>query len=110
MKTNQIIGRNLASLRKARGLTQGQIAEKFNYSDKSISKWEHGEMVPDVETLLALADFYGVTVDFLLTKDAGVNHKENSEIKSKNTHAKALPLKRIGLRRLPPNKDSAITE
>ena len=66
MKTNQIIGRNLASLRKARGLTQGQIAEKFNYSDKSISKWEHGEMVPDVETLLALADFYGVTLDYLV--------------------------------------------
>lgn len=66
MKTNQIIGRNLASLRKARGLTQGQIAEKFNYSDKSISKWEHGEMVPDVETLLSLADFYGVTLDYLV--------------------------------------------
>ena len=60
-----IIGNNLAKLRNARGLTQGQLAEKFNYTDKSISKWECGEGAPDINTLQALADFYGVTIDYL---------------------------------------------
>lgn len=60
------VGRNLAALRKARNLTQGQVGERFNYTDKSISKWEHGEALPDVKTLSQLADFYGVTLDFLV--------------------------------------------
>lgn len=60
-----IIGNNLAKLRKAKNLTQGQLAELFSYSDKSISKWEHGEAVPDVNTLQELANYYGVTIDYL---------------------------------------------
>ena len=59
------VGRNLALLRKHRGLTQGQLAEHFSYSDKAISKWERGEALPDLNTLFELADFYGVTLDFL---------------------------------------------
>lgn len=59
------VGRNLALLRKHRGLTQGQLAERFAYSDKAISKWERGEALPDLNTLFELADFYGVTLDFL---------------------------------------------
>jgi transcriptional regulator with XRE-family HTH domain len=62
---NQIVAKNLADLRKNRNLTQGELAEKFNYSDKSVSKWEHGETVPDLATLQQLADFYGVTIDYL---------------------------------------------
>jgi transcriptional regulator with XRE-family HTH domain len=61
-----IVGHNLASLRKARGLTQGELAEKFHYTDKSISKWEHGEAIPDLSTLDELAEFYGVTIDYLI--------------------------------------------
>ncbi len=61
-----VVGHNLASLRKARGLTQGELAEKFNYTDKSISKWEHGEAIPDLGTLDELAVFYGVTLDYLI--------------------------------------------
>ncbi len=59
------VGRNLALLRKNRGLTQGQLAEHFAYSDKAISKWERGEALPDLNMLYELADFYGVTLDFL---------------------------------------------
>ena len=43
-------------------LTQAELAEKINYSDKSISKWERGEGVPDIIILKQLADFYGITV------------------------------------------------
>jgi transcriptional regulator with XRE-family HTH domain len=61
-----IVGHNLASLRKARGLTQGDLAEKFHYTDKSISKWEHGEAIPDLSTLDELAEFYDVAIDYLI--------------------------------------------
>ncbi len=66
MKTlEEIVARNLAELRKARGLTQLEVAERFNYTDKSVSKWEHGEALPDLKTLQSFADFYGVTLDYL---------------------------------------------
>lgn len=61
----QIIGENLTELRKSKNLTQLGLAEKFNYSDKAVSKWENGDTLPDVETLQQLCEFYGVTLDFL---------------------------------------------
>lgn len=64
MKTQeQIIAENLIYYRKAAGLTQLEIADKFNYSDKSISKWERAEGMPDILVLKSLADFYGIKVD-----------------------------------------------
>ena len=60
------IGKNLTELRKKKGLTQFEVAEKFHYSDKSVSKWENGDTIPDVETLHEICDFYGVTLDFLI--------------------------------------------
>ncbi|MBE6934264.1 MAG: helix-turn-helix transcriptional regulator [Ruminococcaceae bacterium] len=60
------IGANIALLRKKQGLTQAGLAEKLNYSDKAISKWERGESVPDVMTMVALAREFDVTVDDLL--------------------------------------------
>ena len=58
-----IIAENLAYYRKASGLTQLELAERLNYSDKSISKWERAEGMPDIFVLKALADFYGIRVD-----------------------------------------------
>jgi transcriptional regulator with XRE-family HTH domain len=60
------IGRNIASYRKRSGLTQVGLAERLNYSDKAISKWERGESVPDVITMIQLADQFGITVNELL--------------------------------------------
>ncbi len=65
---SKIVSKNLSSLRKARGLTQGQLAERFSYSDKSISKWETGEGLPDINILSELASFYGVTLDYLINE------------------------------------------
>ena len=59
----ELLAKNLAYYRKASGLTQLELAEKFNYSDKSVSKWERGEGFPDVFVLKSLADFYGISVD-----------------------------------------------
>ena len=62
-KQQELLAKNLVYYRKASGLTQLELAEKFNYSDKSISKWERGEGFPDVFVLKSLADFYGITID-----------------------------------------------
>ena len=60
------IGANIAYYRKQAGLTQAGLGEKLNYSDKAVSKWERGESIPDVLTLMQLASLFEVTVDALL--------------------------------------------
>lgn len=65
-KLKKQIGANIASYRKRMQLTQVGLAEKLNYSDKAVSKWERGESAPDVLTLVQLADLFEVTVNDLL--------------------------------------------
>ena len=65
-KLKQRIGSNIASYRKNAGLTQAGLAEKLNYSDKAVSKWERGESIPDVLTLMHLADLFSITVNDLI--------------------------------------------
>lgn len=60
------IGANIASYRKQIGLTQAGLAEKLNYSDKAVSKWERGESTPDILTLMQLAELFDITVSDLL--------------------------------------------
>ena len=64
-----IIAENISALRRGSNMTQIELAEKLNYSDKAISKWERGESVPDVSVLKTIADLFGVTVDYLITRD-----------------------------------------
>lgn len=63
------IADNLIFYRKQKGLTQLDIAEKLNYSDKAVSKWERAEAVPDIFILKQIADFYGIKLDDLLSTD-----------------------------------------
>lgn len=65
-----IVSSNLTALRKRRGWTQAELAEKILYSDKSVSKWERGEALPDLKVLKTLSELYGVTVDCFLTEGA----------------------------------------
>ena len=65
-----IVSNNLTVLRKRRGWTQAELAEKIHYSDKSVSKWERGEALPDLKVLKTLSELYGVTVDCFLTEGA----------------------------------------
>ena len=60
------IGANIALQRKRAGLTQAGLAEKLNYSDKAVSKWERGESMPDVLTLMQLAEQFEISVGDLL--------------------------------------------
>ena len=67
---NKTISQNLVSLRTKSGLTQLQVAERINYSDKSVSKWERGDAIPDIPVMLQLAKLYGVSLDDMV-KDYG---------------------------------------
>ena len=62
------IANNIAELRKMNHMTQQDLAEKLNYTDKAISKWERGESTPDIESLSALAKMFNLTVDDLLNE------------------------------------------
>jgi len=63
----KIVADNISYYRKKMGLTQLQLAEKINYSDKAISKWERAESLPEVYVLNQLATFFGVTLNDFLT-------------------------------------------
>lgn len=83
---NHIIGQNISKLRKEIDITQAELAEKLNYSDKAVSKWERGESVPDVSTLVSIADFFGVTLNELCY-DTTLSKRESISQKKKTRHA-----------------------
>lgn len=62
----RIIANNISELRKSLGLTQAELAQRLNYSDKAVSKWERGESIPDVVIMKKIADVFGVSIDYLM--------------------------------------------
>ena len=66
---NKKIGQNITLYRKRSGLTQAELAEKINYSDKSVSKWESGGGAPDIYVLMQLAEIFDVTVNDLIASE-----------------------------------------
>ncbi|MBQ7706381.1 MAG: helix-turn-helix domain-containing protein [Lachnospiraceae bacterium] len=71
-----IIAKNISNLRQQNNMTQGDLADKLNYSDKAISKWERAESIPDVAVLKKIADLFEVTLDYLVSEN---NEKIASE-------------------------------
>lgn len=79
----------LTSLRKQKGLTQMDLAEKLNVSRQAISRWEVGTAVPSTDNLKVLSELYGVTVDYLLNElnDGAVQiHEERAPISVSKSH------------------------
>lgn len=74
------IGETIASLRKKKGMTQNELAEKMNVTDKAVSKWERDLSCPDVNTISKLADVLDTSVDELLQ----AKNKEYSNSKLKD--------------------------
>ena len=62
---------NIINLRQKAGMTQSELAGLINYSDKSVSKWERAEAVPDAYVLKKMSEIFGVTVDYLLSPHDG---------------------------------------
>lgn len=73
------IASNIIKLRTDAGLTQAELGALLNYSDKTISKWERGESLPDVTVLKQLADYFKVSVDYLL--DSHSTWKSKAELR-----------------------------
>ena len=76
-----ITGGTIRKLREQKHLTQKQLAEKLNVSDKTISKWETGRGLPDISILMELAAALGVSVPELLTGEYAVNSNRSSNIR-----------------------------
>jgi transcriptional regulator with XRE-family HTH domain len=82
-----IIAKNITILRQNAKMTQSELAEKLNYSDKAISKWERGESIPDITVLKALADLFGVPLDYLVQEnqqEPAVPESETVPVKRRN--------------------------
>ena len=94
-----IITSNLIKYRKQAGLTQAQLASKLGYSDKTVSKWEREEGVPDIYILKEIADLYGVTVNDLIspTPKLGDKIKETATKFLSNKNKTLISLLAIGL-------------
>ena len=73
---NQIkIGKFIAECRKAQNLTQMQLAEKLNITDKAISKWERGDGLPDAYIISKMCELFGVSVDYMITPHSEQDRK-----------------------------------
>ena len=74
------VARNISELRRKNNWTQAELAEKLNYTDKAISKWERAESMPDVEMLYTISQMFDVTIDWLISdSDEIVKVKEKSK-------------------------------
>ncbi len=64
-----IVAKNIAELRQQNGMTQLELAEKLNYSDKAVSKWERAESMPDISVLVEISDMFKVPLDYLVREE-----------------------------------------
>lgn len=74
LNLNEIFAKNIIYLRNKNNLTQLELAEKLNYSDKAVSRWERGEAIPDAKVLVAMSEIFGVTIDNMLKKEIKEKH------------------------------------
>ncbi len=93
-KIKQNIAKNITNLRKQKGLTQADLASALAYSDKSVSKWERGDGIPDVLVLCKLSELFGVSVNDLLSENAEIKAPEKKPYMSSRI---IIPLLSVGL-------------
>ena len=84
------LSEKILSLRTARGLSQGDLAEKLGVSRQSVSKWETGQSTPDLDKIIKLADLFGVTVDELVREEEAP--KPESEVPSQDRKQREFAL------------------
>ena len=88
------IGANIAAYRKRAGLTQVGLANKLNYTDKAVSKWERGESMPDVLTLVQLAEQFDISVNDLLVDPNALPEGDHGKLEKAMTKVSEKALKR----------------
>lgn len=99
-KLKSQLGENIVTYRKRSGLTQAKLAERLNYSDKAVSKWERGESMPDVLTLVQLAELFEITVDELLRDPDAIPENTGGPIEHAMEAAVEKTLKRKANKRV----------
>ena len=82
MIDNRKVGRRIAALRQRSGLTQQQLAAMMNVSHQAVSKWEGGQAMPDIQTLLELTRFFGLTVEQLVAADEEDEESDSTEMEN----------------------------
>ena len=80
------IAKNITELRQAKNMTQLELAEHLNYSDKAVSKWERAESMPDVTVLAQIAELFGVTLDYLIHEEHSKDEAPAAEEKKKDPY------------------------
>ena len=85
-----IVANNISELRLLNNMTQLELAEKLNYSDKTISKWERAESSPDISVLIDIASLFGVTLDYLVKEDHTEEDKLEEKSEKKRYNRKAI--------------------
>ena len=78
-------------------MTQLELANKFNFSDKTISKWESGESLPNIEILCKLAEFYGITLNDLINENLEVDEIDKLANKNLTTNKAIISLLAISI-------------
>ena len=106
-KLKNQLGSNIAAHRKRFGLTQAALAEKLNFSDKAVSKWERGESIPDVVTLAHLAELFDVPMD-VLVRDKDELPKDIGSVERVMERAVEKTLKRKANKRIIQNLSSLL--
>ena len=79
-----VVASNIVDLRSKAGMKQADLAEKINYTDKSVSKWERAESLPDVIVLKSIADVFGVSLDYMVSDHNAVRSKEEEKEQKRN--------------------------
>ena len=86
----EIIPENIINYRKANNLTQLELAKKINFSDKAVSRWEKGEVLPDVETLQKLSEIFNIPLSSLLEKHDSFEKQKFSKPKKQEVLAQTF--------------------
>ena len=87
-----ITASNIINLRTAKGMTQAELGELLNYSDKSVSKWERAEAVPDAYVLKNMSEIFGVSVDYLLSSHDSWEKPESFKKAERNFHSSVITI------------------
>lgn len=85
-----ITASNIINLRTAKGMTQAELGELLSYSDKSVSKWERAEAVPDAYVLKKMSEIFGVSVDYILNSHDAWEPPESFKKEERSFHSKVI--------------------
>lgn len=84
------VAKNICELRLMNNMTQLELAERLNYSDKTISKWERAESTPDISVLIEIAELFGVTLDYLVAEEHPIEEIAEEKGKKERFNRRAV--------------------